>query len=60
MSIQLATRFSGSLVFAACLIFAPMRLATAGLMGEESWREVSQDGRYVLVMISPDITEANR
>jgi len=30
-----------------------MRAAMAGLISEESWQVVSQDGCYVLVMVSP-------
>lgn len=59
MLLQRATRFCCSLLFNAGLVVALTQTANAGLMGEESWREVSQDGRYVLVMISPDITEVN-
>lgn len=52
MLFQLATRLRCTLVFTAWLTLGLTQTAMAGLVGEDSWREVSQDERYVLVMVS--------
>jgi hypothetical protein len=59
MPLQRTTRFGCSLLFNVGFVFALAQNANAGLVGDESWREVSADGRFVLVMISPDPTEVN-
>ncbi|MCY2989796.1 MAG: hypothetical protein NTY19_18265 [Planctomycetota bacterium] len=41
------------LALMAVLIFAAPGITKAGLVWEESWRIPSQDGRYLLVMVSP-------
>jgi hypothetical protein len=41
------------MVVIAVVMFAAPAVSNAGLVHEESWRIASQDGRYVLVMVSP-------